>query len=69
VKSRDKVAPQGDALSREIVEPQGWRLAHHKRKVSCHVVFVASRHPGSNVVHLEPNNRVGADVVFFNGWL
>jgi hypothetical protein len=34
--------PGGDAFCWEIVEPQEWRLAHHERKVSSHVVFIAS---------------------------
>jgi hypothetical protein len=34
--------PGGDALCREIVEPQEWCLAHHKGEVPRHVVFIAS---------------------------
>jgi hypothetical protein len=59
----------GDALSWEIVEPQEWRLAHHKGEVSRHVVFVASRSACGDVVHLEPYTWVGATVVFLNSWL
>jgi hypothetical protein len=59
--------PGGDALCWEIVEPQEWRLAHHKGEVSRHVVFVASRGTCCDVVHLEPYTWVGVTVVLLNG--
>jgi hypothetical protein len=60
--------PGGDALCWEIVVPQEWCLAHHKGKVSCHVVFIASRGTCRNAVHLEPYTWVSAIVVLLNGW-
>jgi hypothetical protein len=59
----------GDALCWEIVEPQEWRLAHHKEEVSRHVVFVASGGVCYDAIHLEPYTWVGVTVIFVNGWL
>jgi hypothetical protein len=61
--------PRGDALSWEIIEPQEWCFSHHKREVSRHVVFIASRGTRRDAVHLEPYTRVRVTVVFLNGWL
>jgi hypothetical protein len=61
--------PGGDALCWEVVEPQEWCLGHHKREVSCHVIFVAARGTCCNVVHLKPYARVRATVVLLDSWL
>jgi hypothetical protein len=68
-KKARQCCPRGDALCWEIVEPQEWCLAHHKGEVSRHVVFIASRGTRRDAVHLEPYTRIGATVVFLNGWL
>jgi hypothetical protein len=61
--------PGGDALCWEVVEPQEWRLAHHKGEVSYNVIFIATRGTCRNVVHFERYTWVRATVVLLDSWL